>query len=94
MTPASPSARTLVTALFESCAAFNAPLAKTRMFPGFSVTNMRPSGANAISHGDERPRRTTVAVTVGVPPPRATRAMNTPSSSIHVTPSITGRRCS
>src|SRR5712691_8464182 len=39
-----------------------------RMFPTRSVTNMRPSGAKARSHGTSSPVRTTVAASRGTVP--------------------------
>src|SRR5437899_3139985 len=87
------------TALFASCGAPGLPLAYTKMFPARSVTNILPSGANAISQGNESPDSTAVVVSVGAfPPPTGTPGTvivrKTPSSSIHQAPSTTGRRCS
>src|SRR2546430_17246299 len=69
------------------------------MFPARSVTNILPSGANAISHGNESPDCTVVVVSLGALPlptgtPGTGIVRKTPSSSIHQAPSTTGRRCS
>src|SRR3989442_13162230 len=69
------------------------------MFPASSVTNILPSGANAISHGNESPDCTVVVVSLGALPlptgtPGTVIVRKTPSSSIHQAPSTTGRRCS
>src|SRR5256712_5761340 len=69
------------------------------MFPARSVTNILPSGANAISHGNESPDCTVVVVSLGALPlptgtPGTVIVRKTPSSSIHHAPSTTGRRCS
>src|SRR2546425_10545004 len=69
------------------------------MFPARSVTNILPSGANAISHGNESPDCTVVVVSLGALPlptgtPGTVIVRKTPSSSIPHAPSTTGRRCS
>src|SRR5438093_2294468 len=69
------------------------------MLPARSVTNMRPSGANAMSQGNRSPDCTTVVASCGALPvptgtPGTVIVRKTPSSSIHHAPSTTGRRCS
>src|SRR5439155_1365862 len=61
--------------------------------------NIRPSGANARSHGKLKVDCTTVVVSFGALPvaggkPGTVIVRNTPWSSIHHAPSTTGRRCS
>src|SRR3989442_13420999 len=69
------------------------------MFPERSVTNIRPSGANARSQGNFNPDCTTVVVSLGALPAAGGRpgtgiVRETPWSSIHHAPSTTGRRWS
>src|SRR2546425_4436289 len=67
------------------------------MFPERSVTNIRPSGANARSQGNFNPDCTTVVVSLGALPAAGGRpgtgiVRKTPWSSLHHAPSTTGRR--
>src|SRR2546425_11592331 len=67
------------------------------MFPERSVTNIRPSGANARSQGNFNPDCTTVVVSLGALPAAGGRpgtgiVRKTPRSSLHHAPSTTGRR--
>src|SRR5437899_2342251 len=63
--PASPIARMPATCALAMRLAFGAVDAKTSMDPGRSVTTIRPSEANAMSHGTVRPDWTTVSVIPG-----------------------------
>src|SRR4029077_2929400 len=70
--PASPIEWTSGTFREPICFAFGFALSNITMLPMRSVMNIRPSGANAMSHGTERPDWMTVSTSAGAPARRMT----------------------
>src|SRR5205814_10062343 len=74
MRPASPIEWTSGTFMNAVRFAFGFALSNITMLPMRSVVNMRPSGANALSHGTERSDWMTVSRSAGVPAVRVASA--------------------
>src|SRR5258708_8392072 len=91
MRPASPIAWTSGTFMNAVRFAFGFALSNMTMLPIRSVMNMRPSGANAISHGTDRSDWMTVSRSAGVPAVRVASAPRPPAQAASSTPNNTTR---